>query len=155
MLNTAKAGTGAIMTNMTHTRIEVRCPNGQVLVYRNDRGVETINIAFELEGSMRHRPLQWARMISGKSEVYSTLVTLYRQLRRGKTTSRSLHRLIGGAHSGRNGGWAVGTAGYREFLGLISTARRMIARSRKHLGITQYEQIQNISSAQDAVAMRM
>ncbi|OIQ73730.1 hypothetical protein GALL_446320 [mine drainage metagenome] len=120
------------MVNMTCTRIETACPNGAMLVYCNTRGEERIDISFLLNGSIRHQPLNWSLRLA-RHTYYATLVRFYRELRRNGITQRSLHHLAGGAKRGRHGGWAIGTAGHRDFQAWLSKARSAIALSFRHL----------------------
>lgn len=122
------------MAITTCTRLETTCPNGTTLVYRNARGNESIEVSFPLNGDIVYQPLNW-RLCLGRPMYYATLKSFYRLLRRNGITQRSLHHLAGGVHRGRHGGWAIGTAGHREFQTWLTKARRSIALSREHLGV--------------------
>ena len=120
------------MVNMTCTRIKTTCPNGAALVYRNTRGEESIDVSFLLNSEIVYQPMNW-RWRMDRAAHYATLKQFYRQLRRNGITQRSLQYLAGGARRGRNGGWAIGTPGHRDFQSWLSKARSAIAQSRQHL----------------------
>jgi biopolymer transport protein ExbB/TolQ len=120
------------MVNMTRTKIATTCANGETLVYRNTRGEEVIEVSFSLNGEIVYQPLNW-RIRLARPMYFATLKRFYRELRRHGITQRSLHHLAGGIQRRRNGGWAVGTAGHRNFQEWLSKARSAIALSRQHL----------------------
>lgn len=95
--------------------VEVDDKHALHFVPRGPEADPTIALAFRQSGSWYFQSLMWSCR-GARGSLFLGLVALYRYLRKNLVTDHSLRFLAWGSKRTRNGGYAVGTKSYKDWV---------------------------------------